>query len=120
MENIIHSFAGSIDQRRIPDVTLDHVRAAGFESGRQIAPSATNEIVEYANFRRSCVKKLVNDGTPYKPSATGYQKPVLLKSDSSCLQVMCGLHCKRVIPGSENAKPVREILRRSHTPEHHE
>src|ERR1700722_12181146 len=75
VENIIHSFTGSIDHRRIPDVALDHFRTASLKSGRNVAPGATNEIVDYANLNRSRVKKLVNDGTPYKPSATCYQEP---------------------------------------------
>src|ERR1700693_2015189 len=75
VENIIHSFASSIDQRSVSDIALDHVRAARLEGRRQIAPSAANKIVEYPNFRRSGVKKLVNDGTPYESSATSDQKP---------------------------------------------
>src|SRR5580692_1119835 len=74
VENIIHSFTGSIDQRRIPDVALDHFRTASLKSGSHIVPGPTNEIVDYANFDRSSVKKLVNDGAPYKSGATGYQE----------------------------------------------
>jgi hypothetical protein len=68
VEDVVNSGSEVIDERGIANVTFDYLDAATSHRGLDVAPGATDKIVDDTDFSCSCIQELVDDRAADKSS----------------------------------------------------